>query len=143
MKISTRGRYALRVMIDLAEHGSTDFIPLMDIAERQEISEKYLESIVSSLSKNGLLLSLRGKGGGYKLARHPEDYSVADILHVTEGALAPIPCVVNDGADCPRACGCKTFRMWKGLYEVMEKYLSGVSLADLVQNGEGTMDYII
>ena len=143
MKISTRGRYALRVMIDLVEHTNGEYTPLMDVAKRQEISEKYLESIVAALTKSGLLISLRGKGGGYKLARKPEEYSVGEILHVTEGMLAPLPCVLNDGADCPRAAGCKTISMWKGLYDVIENYLAGVTLASLARDGGEILDYVI
>jgi Rrf2 family transcriptional regulator, iron-sulfur cluster assembly transcription factor len=93
MKISTKGRYALRVMIDLAEHDNGEYITLMDIAERQGISEKYLESIVSLLSKNDFLISLRGKGGGYKLSRRPEEYTVLSVLQCTEGSLAPVACL--------------------------------------------------
>ena len=93
MKISTRGRYAIRVMLDLAEHNTGEYIPLMDIAKRQEISEKYLEAIVASLSKNGFVRSLRGKGGGYQLLRAPEEYTVGSILRLTEGSLAPVACL--------------------------------------------------
>ena len=101
MKISTKGRYAIRVMVDLAEQNPDSFITLMDIAERQGISEKYLESIVSVLSKNDILISMRGKGGGYKLARQPEEYTVAEILRVTEGSLAPGACLEKK----PNVCG--------------------------------------
>ncbi|WP_349670235.1 Rrf2 family transcriptional regulator, partial [Lacrimispora sp.] len=103
MKISTKGRYAIRLMIDLAEHNNGEFITLMDIAQRQEISEKYLESIVSILSKNNLLISLRGKGGGYKLAKDPELYTVGSILRLTEGSLAPVSCLEGETNNCNRA----------------------------------------
>ena len=102
MKISTRGRYAIRVMLDLAEHNTGEYIPLMDIAKRQEISEKYLESIVASLSKNGFVRSLRGKGGGYQLAKAPEEYTIRSILQLTEGSLAPISCLEDNPNLCER-----------------------------------------
>ena len=101
--ISTKGRYALRVMIDLAEHNSGGYVPLADIAKRQEISEKYLESIVSMLSKKGLVDALRGKGGGYRLNRAPDQYTVADILYVTEGSMAPVACLEPGAKTCDRA----------------------------------------
>ena len=103
MKISTRGRYAIRVMLDLAEHNTGEYIPLMDIAKRQEISEKYLEAIVASLSKNGFVRSLRGKGGGYQLLRAPEEYTVGSILRLTEGSLAPVACLDDHPNQCERA----------------------------------------
>ena len=96
MKISTRGRYAIRVMLDLAEHNTGEYIPLMDIAKRQEISEKYLEAIVASLSKNGFVRSLRGKGGGYQLLKDPSEYTIGSILRLTEGSLAPIACLEHE-----------------------------------------------
>ena len=107
MLVSTKGRYALRVMIDLAEHSSGGYIPLKDIAERQDISEKYLESIVVLLSKAGLLEGLRGKGGGYRLKRKPEEYRVSEILKLTEGSLAPVSCVEGgcDPCECSRHLG--------------------------------------
>ncbi|MBQ5485105.1 MAG: Rrf2 family transcriptional regulator [Lachnospiraceae bacterium] len=143
MKISTRGRYALRVMIDLAEHNSGDYIPLTDIAGRQEISEKYLESIVSMLSKSGFLMYLRGKGGGYRLTRLPEEYSVREILEVTEGSLAPIACLEQPTNTCPRASVCKSLDMWQGLYDVMRDYLSGISIADLAADTMEPGNFII
>jgi Rrf2 family protein len=143
MKISTRGRYALRVMIDLAQHNTGEFIPLTDIANRQEISEKYLESIISVLSKNGLLNALRGKGGGYKLAKAPQNYSVADILKLTEGSLAPVSCLETEENNCKRAPICKTLKMWTGLYELIENYFKNISIADLVTSESAGNDYII
>ena len=113
MKISTKGRYALRVMIDLAEHDNGEYITLMDIAERQGISEKYLESIVSLLSKNDFLISLRGKGGGYKLSRRPEEYTVLSVLQCTEGSLAPVACLESKPNKCPKLEECKTITMWE------------------------------
>lgn len=108
MKISTRGRYAIRVMLDLAEHNTGEYIPLMDIAKRQEISEKYLEAIVASLSKNGFVRSLRGKGGGYQLLKDPSEYTIGSILRLTEGSLAPVACLEHDPNQCERIAVCKT-----------------------------------
>ena len=128
MKISTRGRYAIRVMLDLAEHNTGEYIPLMDIAKRQEISEKYLEAIVSTLSKNGYVLALRGKGGGYRLAKSPEEYTVGSILKLAEGSLAPVACLDDEPNQCPRAAECKTLKMWEGLYQMIEDYFDGITL---------------
>ena len=132
MKISTRGRYAIRVMLDLAEHNTGEYIPLMDIAKRQEISEKYLESIVASLSKNGFVRSLRGKGGGYQLAKAPEEYTIRSILQLTEGSLAPISCLEDNPNLCERVTVCKTIKMWQGLYKLILDYFDGITLADLL-----------
>ena len=142
MKISTKGRYALRVMIDLAEHNG-EYITLMDIAERQGISEKYLESIVSLLSKNDFLISLRGKGGGYKLARNPEDYSVLSILLVTEGSLAPVACLEKKPNRCPKVAECKTLQMWEDFEKLVNDYFSNITIADLVNSNVGIDSYII
>ena len=133
MKISTRGRYALRVMIDLAENDNGRYIPLKEICERQEISQKYLESIVAELSKAGLVLALHGKGGGYRLAKAPNEYTVAEILRVEEGDLAPIECLAFNAKPCVRADNCRTLPMWQGLYKVITEYLEGISLADLAK----------
>lgn len=141
MKISTKGRYAIRLMIDLAEHNSGEFITLMDIAERQEISEKYLESIVSILSKNGLLISLRGKGGGYKLAKDPDSYTIGSILRLTEGSLAPVACL--DGDNCERAANCQTIQMWEGLNKLINDYFDGITIADLAGKSGYADNYVI
>jgi Rrf2 family protein len=133
MLISTKGRYALRVMIDLAEHQGQGFIPLKEVARRQEISEKYLESIIKLLVRGKLLGGLRGKGGGYQLSRAPESYIVGDILRLTEETLAPVACLSPDSEDCPRAGFCKTLPMWRGLDRVISEYLNGFTLQDLVQ----------
>lgn len=143
MKISTKGRYAIRLMIDLAEHNTGEYITLMDIAKRQEISEKYLESIVSILSKSGFLLSLRGKGGGYKLANPPEQYTVGSILKLTEGSLAPVSCLERKPVVCDRMAECKTIKMWEGLEKVIDDYLEGITLADLVEQNYGMDNYVI
>ena len=143
MLISTKGRYALRVMIDLAEHQSEDFIPLKVIAERQEISEKYLESIIKLLVKAKLLNGLRGKGGGYQLTRAPEQYAVGSILRLTEESLAPVACLEDGAASCPRMASCRTLPLWQGLNKVINDYLDNVTLADLVQSDTAGNDYII
>lgn len=142
MMVSTKGRYALRVMIDLAEHNTRDYIPLADIAKRQEISEKYLESIVGVLSKKGLVESLRGKGGGYRLNRSPEEYTVASILKVTEGSLAPVACLENEVNTCPRAAECRTIDMWSKLYKLIDDFFEGVTIADLIRPDDGG-NYVI
>lgn len=134
MKISTRGRYALRVMVDLAEHSGNGYVPLKEIVERQEVSQKYLEGIMTDLSKAGLVAAVHGKGGGYKLLRPSEDYSVGEILRVTEGDLAPISCLSSGAEKCNRAENCKTLPMWKKLYEMLNGFFDGVSLKDLMQN---------
>ena len=143
MKISTRGRYAIRVMLDLAEHNTGEYIPLMDIAKRQEISEKYLESIVASLSKNGFVRSLRGKGGGYQLAKAPEEYTIRSILQLTEGSLAPISCLEDNPNFCEPVTVCKTIKMWEGLYKLILDYFDGITLADLLVDSMDVGNYII
>lgn len=140
--VSTKGRYALRVFIDLAEHNSGAYIPLSDIAKRQEISEKYLESIVSVLSKRGLVDALRGKGGGYRLNRSPDEYTVADILYAVEGPLVPVACLESKPNRCERASVCKTIGMWTHLEEIINNYLQSVTIGDLIrENGAG--NYVI
>ena len=143
MLISTKGRYALRVMIDLAEHQSEDFIPLKVIAERQEISEKYLESIIKLLVKAKLLNGLRGKGGGYQLTRAPEQYTVGSILRLTEESLAPVACLEDGAASCPRMASCRTLPLWQGLNKVINDYLDNFTLADLMHSDPDGYDYVI
>lgn len=133
MMISTRGRYALRVMIDLAEQGSTSYIPLKDIVERQNISKKYLEGIMGVLSKNGLIDGVHGKGGGYRLNRSAEEYKVGEILRLTEGSLAPVACLECGAAPCERAEDCRTLPMWSKLNDMISHYLDNVSIADLMK----------
>ena len=143
MLISTKGRYALRVMIDLAEHQTDDFISLKGIAERQEISEKYLESIIRMLVKAKVLDSLRGKGGGYRLKKAPDQYTVGSILRLTEESLAPVACL-EEGADiCPKRAKCRTLPLWQGLDKVIHDYLENVTLADLMEQANVGDDYII
>ena len=134
--ISTRGRYALRVMIDLTQQKTGGYIPLKEIAARQEISEKYLESILKLLVKGKILTGLRGKGGGYRLTRAPEEYTVADILELTEEALAPVACLSEDAEPCPRASDCRTLDMWKGLDKLVRDYFAGITLADLAAKND-------
>jgi Rrf2 family protein len=143
MLISTKGRYALRVLIDMAEHQSDGYVPLKEIAARQEISEKYLESIVKSLVQDGILIGLRGKGGGYRLNKSPEQYSVATILRLTEGSLAPVSCLEQGKVLCERMSECRTLPMWQGLDKVIGDYLENYTLADLMQMGDPGNDYVI
>lgn len=133
MMISTRGRYALRVMIDLAEQDSISYIPLKDIVERQNISKKYLESIMSVLSKNGLVDGVHGKGGGYRLNRPAAEYKIGEILRLTEGSLAPVACLECGAAPCERTENCRTLPMWSRLNEMISHYLDNVSIADLMK----------
>jgi len=141
--ISTKGRYALRVLTDMAEHQSDGYVPLKEIAERQEISEKYLESIVKSLVKDGVLIGLRGKGGGYRLSRTPDQITVGEVLHLTEGSLAPVACLGPDAAPCPRMADCRTLPMWRGLDQTIQAYLNRYTVADLMHSGQPGNDYII
>lgn len=132
MMISTRGRYALRVMIDLSEHSDGSYVPMRDIAERQSISLKYLERIVPVLAKNGLLDGVQGKGGGYRLTRHPQEYSVGEILRLTEGDLAPVSCLECGAAPCERTADCRTRPLWSKLQGIIGDYLDSVTVADLL-----------
>lgn len=134
MLISTKGRYALRVMIDLAEHDQGDYIPLKDIAERQNISRKYLETIMTMLSKAEFVDGVHGKGGGYRLNRRPEEYRVGDLLRLTEGTLAPVACLECGAEPCPKAGECRTLPMWDKLNTMINGYLDSVSLGDLRRN---------
>ena len=132
MIISTRGRYALRVMIDLAEHIDEGYIPLQTIAKRQGISEKYLESILAVLSKAGLLDAVRGKGGGYRLSKPAKEYTAFEVLSLTEGTLAPVTCLER-GQQCENAVNCRTLPLWQGLDQVIAAYLCSYTLADLTR----------
>ena len=133
MLISTKGRYALRVLIDMAEHPTNGYIPLKEVAARQEISEKYLESVLKTLVRSGILSGMRGKGGGYKLALPPEQCSVGHILRLTEESLAPVSCLEEGRAPCPRMADCRTLSMWQGLDKVIAEYLDNITLADLAK----------
>ena len=131
MKISTKGRYALRVMIDLAVNDKGDYVSLKDISNSQEVSLKYLEQIMAMLNKAGYVKSTRGNNGGYRLAKSPEEYKVGDILRKTEGDLAPIACV--NGEECGKRENCKTFKFWQGLDNVINEYVDSKTLADLIK----------
>ena len=143
MLISTKGRYALRVMIDLVEHQSEGYVPLKEIAERQEISEKYLESIIKILVKAKLLDGLRGKGGGYKLTKAPEQYTVGSILRLAEESLAPVSCLEDGAIPCTRAAECRTLPLWQGLDKVINEYLDSILLSDLVLPESAGDNYVI
>lgn len=140
--ISTRGRYALRVMIDLAEHDNGGYIPMKEIAERQELSLKYLERIVPVLAKNKLISGVHGKGGGYRLSRSPDEYTVGEILRLTEGSLAPVSCLECGAEPCSRASECRTLKMWTEFYSMTNKYFDGITVADLMQR-DNVGDYVI
>ena len=133
--ISTRGQYALRVLVDLAELSSDGFVPLKELAETEGISLKYLEKIMTELAKNELVESVHGRGGGYKLAREPKDYSIGEILRLTEGDLAPVACVGKSHA-CERADKCRTFPLWDRGNKLVNDFYDSVSLADLMQSGD-------
>jgi len=143
MMISTKGRYALRVIIDMAEHQTQEYVPLKEVARRQDISEKYLESILKILVKAGLLTGLRGKGGGYRLTRSPEQYTVGSILRLTEGSLAPVACLDAGAEQCARAADCRTLSMWRELDKLVNGYLDSVTVADLMSSGRAGDDYVI
>ena len=132
MLISTKGRYALRVMLDLARRNGGEYVSLKEISDNQSISMKYLEAIVAMLQKAGMLESQRGKNGGYRLAKAPADYDVYSIISLTDGDLAPVVCLHSD-YECPRECDCLTRPLWNGLYDVIKEYLGGKTLADLLQ----------
>ncbi len=134
MKISTRGRYALRIMVDLAEHKDEGYIPLKAMSKRQDISLKYVENIMSSLSKAGLVDAKNGKSGGYRLNRKPEDYHLDEILIVTEGDLAPVECLSCEINNCKRKDNCKTLPMWKEFQRVISDYFKSISLSSLLTN---------
>ena len=131
--ISTRGRYAIRIMLDLAEHDTGKYIPLKDIAERQEISKKYLEIIVKDMVAGGMLVGASGKGGGYKLCRKPEEYSVGEILDLMEGTMAPVACIAGHDVVCPRKDGCQTLPMWEEYDKMVHDFFYGKKLSDLIR----------
>ena len=143
MIVSTKGRYALRMMIDLAEHQAERYVPLKEVAARQDISEKYLENILKVLVQNGFLEGLRGKGGGYRLTRSPDQYTVAEILLLTEGSLAPVSCLTPGAPACERMANCRTYTMWKGLNDLIANYFGKITLADLAAPEQAGNDYVI
>lgn len=137
MMISTRGRYALRVLIDLAEHQGDGFIPMKDVVQRQNISKKYMERIMTLLSKEGFVEAAPGKGGGYRLSRPPEAYAVGSLLRLTEGTLAPVACLECDATPCQRADSCRTLPLWSQLDQVIADYVDSVTIADLMRTDTG------
>ena len=134
MRISTKGRYALRLMLDLAEHQGDGCVSLKDVAQRQDISKKYLEQIVPTLSRAGFLLTNRGYQGGYRLARRPEDYTARDILRLTEGSLAPVACAEESYTECSRRGFCLSRPVWQELDKIINEYLDGITLEDLLKS---------
>lgn len=136
MMISTKGRYALRVMLDLADQHTGAYIPLKDIARRQEISVKYLENILASLSRAELVDAIRGKGGGYRLCRRPEDYTAGEIIRLAEGTLASVSCLKDDQQGCEKAGHCRALPLWQGLDKVIYDYLDSITLAQLQTLGD-------
>ena len=133
MMISTKGRYALRVMIDLAEHCNGEYIPMKDVVKRQQVSQKYVERIMTMLSKANFVEAVHGKGGGYRLNRSPDEYIVGDILRLTEGSLAPVACLDCDAEECERADQCRTLPMWKELNNRLTDFFDGITIADLMK----------
>lgn len=145
MKISTKGRYALRMLLDLAEHQNDGYIALKDIALRQNVSKKYLEQIVPVLNRSDILNTNRGYQGGYKLAKSPDKYTVGDILRLTEGSLSPVACLDHDPIECERSGECATLPIWQGLYKVINEYLDSITLQDILdkQQERYANDYTI
>lgn len=139
MMVSSKGRYALTVLVDIAKNEGDSYVSLADIAERENLSMKYLESIIALLNKGGLLVSARGKNGGYKLARKPEEYNISEILVLTEGTLAPVNCIMQDGVQCDKAATCSTLPLWAGLDKVIDNYLSGITLEDILSGNRKKM----
>ena len=134
MKISTKGRYALRMLFDIACHSGEGVVSLTDVSERQMISKKYLEQIVPMLTRAGILRAMRGNRGGYSLVMKADELTVGDVLRATEGSLAPVSCLEVEPIDCPHAEACSTLFVWQGLYEVEKKYLDSVTLQDIVDH---------
>ena len=141
--ISTKGRYALRVMIDLAEHNDGNYIPLKDIAERQEISKKYLEIIVKDMVAGGLISGVSGKGGGYKLCREADEYTVGEIIELMEGTLAPVACLTAGSDGCPRQEGCQTLPLWSEFYTLVHDFFYGKKLTDLINAPSDYINFVI
>ena len=139
MIVSTKGRYALRVMVYLAQHGEEDYIPLKEIAETESISQKYLESIMAALSKAGFVDAVHGKGGGYRLNRSPDGYTIGSILKLTEGSLATVSCTSQGPAACSRSTCCTTLPMWERLDKMVDEFFEGITLADLLKEGKNQL----
>ena len=138
MKISTKGRYALRMMLDIAAHQGDGYVTLRDIAERQAVSKKYLEQIALQLTQAGMLRAMRGHLGGYRLAKAPSEYTVLSLLEVMEGSLAPVTCLEQSPNACERCGDCPTLPVWQGLYDVICTYLSGITLETLLRQSENS-----
>lgn len=145
MKISTKGRYSLRMLLDLAEHKEDGYVALKDIAERQGISKKYLEQIVTLLNRSDIMRTNRGYQGGYMLAKAPHQYTVGQILRITEGGLAPVSCLEDAPNQCERRENCKTLPVWQGLNKVMNEYLDSITLQTILDDykASGTDEYYI
>ena len=137
MIVSTKGRYALRVMVCFAERGEEDYVPLKEIAEQENISQKYLESIMTTLSKAGFVDAVHGKGGGYRLNRKPEEYTVGSILKLTEGGLSAVSCTTQGASACSRSTCCHALPMWERLDKMIDDFFEGITLADLIRDGNG------
>lgn len=133
MIVSTKGRYALRVIIDLAEHQSESYIPMKDVANRQHVSLKYMEKIMPVLSKNNLVEGVHGKGGGYRLTRTPDAYTVGEILRLTEGDMAPVACLECHAIPCDKTADCRTLPMWTDFYKLINEYFDGITIAHLMK----------
>lgn len=143
MKISTKGRYALRMLIDMANSQGDGYVALKDIANRQNISKKYLEQIVALLNRPDILKTNRGYQGGYRLAKEASEYTVGDILRITEGSLAPIACLEYSPIQCDRAEQCETLFVWQGLYDVISEYLDGITIQDIIDKNASQLDFVI
>lgn len=134
--ISTKGRYSVRILLDLAEHNNGEYIPMKEVAARQDISLKYIEKLMPSLKAAGFIDSTHGIGGGYKLKREPDQYTIWEILRVSEGDLAPVSCLLDNASPCERAAECKTLPVWKNYYKMTKEYFEGITLSDLMGNPE-------
>ena len=134
--ISTKGRYSVRILLDLAEHNNGEYIPMKEVAARQDISLKYIEKLMPSLKIAGFIDSTHGIGGGYKLRREPDQYTIWEILKVSEGDLAPVSCLLDNASPCERAAECKTLPVWKNYYKMTKEYFEGITLSDLMGNPE-------
>ena len=143
MVISSKGRYALRVMVDLAEHGGDGYVSMRDVARRQEISDKYAGQIMTLLSRAGLVDGVTGKGGGYRLTRQPQEYPLGEILRLTEGSLAPVACLEQNPIECRRMSECRTLPMWRKLNTMIQDFFDGITLADLMDTDQVGNDYVI
>ena len=141
--ISTKGRYSIRILLDLAQHRSGKYIPMKDVAARQDISLKYIERLTPALRTAGLIESVHGIGGGYRLTREPEEYTLWEILVLSEGDLAPVSCLQAGAEPCARAAECRTLSVWEGYYKLTKDYFSGITLADLAASTQPGNDYVI